>query len=596
MSSENVNDYVKAGHGIARMLKEYGVEYVFGIPDGHTLALYDGLLQTEGIKHVLFNDERSAAFAADAYARVTGTLGVCDSGSAGSMNFPVALAEAKGVASPVLAIVGTVKSKDVLKNIPHDINVADTLKPITKWTEKVMDVQHLPRFLSYAVKQATTGKPGPVALVISEDVLSSQDLKLKDFIPREGGSCSINNCRTAPARSEIEQAVRIIRLAKQPCIFAGGGAVISAAYQEIAELARILKCPVFSTITGKGIMIPNKDSEKNLYFGTVGLFGERPNHRFLKEKTDLVLSVGNRLTEDDTANFKYPSQDTAMIQIDIDPGEIGLMYKSIGIVGDPKAALFEIINNIRKKRVVKTNLEPGFKSSQVKDEYQQTIMLQREQNLKILRQQHKEYREADTRLWINKEPIKPQRVLKSISDNFTENDYLITDASASSRWIGPYFPVKSQGRKIITPRGVGPTGFGVGALIGTCLAVESINFEKKSIKKVLFTGDGGLMNGGITEFETIKKLNLDCSIIVINNAALGFVKFGQLLLYKKRFYDTDRPDTDFSCIAKAFGANGVRVEKLNELDNVIEQAMNSKGFNLVDVKVDPMEFLPPSSF
>ena len=184
-STENLKEKIKTGHGIARFLTEHGVEYIFGIPDGHTLALYDGILATEGIEHILFNDERSAAFAADAFARITGQLGVCDAGSAGSMNFPVALAEAKGSGSPVLAIVGTIKSKDSLRNIPHDINVADTLAPITKWTERVMDAEYLPRFLSFAIKQATNGRPGPVALVITEDVLNSEERKLEADCPHK---------------------------------------------------------------------------------------------------------------------------------------------------------------------------------------------------------------------------------------------------------------------------------------------------------------------------------------------------------------------------------------------------------------------------
>jgi acetolactate synthase-1/2/3 large subunit len=143
---------------------------------------------------------------------------------------------------------------------------------------------------------------------------------------------------------------------------------------------------------------------------------------------------------------------------------------------------------------------------------------------------------------------------------------------------------------------VGPTGFGVGALIGAYIAVNSDPMVGKKSKKVLFTGDGGLMNGGINEFETIKKLNLDCTIVIINNASLGFVKFGQAMLYKRRFYDTDRPNTDFSKLTEAFGGNGMRVERLSELDSAIKDAMNSDGFNLVDVVIDPMELLPPSFY
>ncbi|TFG01643.1 MAG: thiamine pyrophosphate-binding protein, partial [Promethearchaeota archaeon] len=569
--------------GMARFLKEHGIEHVFGIPDGHTLGLYDGILATEGIDHVLLNDERSACFAADAYSRVTGTLGVCDAGAAGSMNFPVALAEAKGSASSVLAIVGVIKSHDELKNIPHDIKVAETLSPVTKWTGKVLKPDYLPRFMVYAIKQAVNGKPGPVALVISEDVISSSELKLKEFIPRVKGSCSINKCRISPPSAEIEQAVEMIRNARQPAFYAGGGAVLSGAYNEIEQLSNMLKAPVFSTISGKGIMVQDMDYNENYYFGTIGLFGEKPNHKFVRRRCDLLIVVGNRLTEDDTANFKVPTQKTEMIQIDIDPGEIGLNYHPWGVVGDPKAALWEIIKILSKR---------GITSLENEGEW----IKQRLKNIEELRRDHRSYRESDGKDWLNAVPIKPQRVLKAISDNMTGDDFLITDASTSARWIGAYFPVKSIGRKIITPRGVGPTGFGVGALIGTCIAADTWNLENKPAKKVLFTGDGGLMNGGISEFETIKKLNLDCTIVIINNSALGFVKFGQAMLYKHRFYDTDRPQTDFATIADAFGGNGIRVEKISELDSAMKDAIKSDGFNLVDVIIDPMELLPPNFY
>lgn len=593
MSSEDeLDQIVTTGHGIARFLKELGVKYVFGIPDGHTLAFYDGLLETEGIEHVLFNDERSACFAADAFARVTGILGVCDAGSAGSMNFPVALAEAKGFASPILAIVGTIKSKESLRNIPHDINVEDTLAPITKWSERVVDSDYLPRFLSHAIKIATTGRPGPVALVITEDVFTEEKKKLKDFIPNVKRSCSINSCRTLPPSMEITEAIKMIRKAEQPAFYTGGGAILSGAFSEVSELSRILKAPVFSTISGKGIM---KESEDNNYFGTVGLFGEKPNHKFLRMKADLVIAVGNRLTEDDTAYFKYPSPRTDMIQIDIDPAEIGLNYDCWGVVGDPKATLYEILKRLRNRTVVRKYGQVPMTPKQ-KEEHEKDVLATRAKNLRWLKRKHDKYRKLDTAKWSDSEPIKPQRILKAISNNFSPGDYLVTDASASSRWIGAYFPVKSIGRNIVTPRGVGPTGFGVGALIGTCIAAKYLDGVKDTSKKVLFTGDGGLMNGGINEFETINKLSLNCTIVVSNNSALGFVRFGQHILYKKRFYDTDRPKTNFAKITEAFGGTGYNVAKLSELDETIENAMNNEGFNLVNVCIDPEEYLPPSYF
>lgn len=567
----------RAGYGIAKALAERGVKHVFGIPDGHTLGFYEGMRRIDEIDHILMNDERSACFAADAYARVTGMLGVCDAGAAGSMNFPVALTEAKGSASPVLAIVGTIKSLDRLKNIPHDINVTDTLTPITKWTGEVLDPDYLPRFLEYGLKTAINGKPGPVALVISQDVISAKEQKVKNYVPQAAGSCSINLCRPSAARSEIDHALDLIRKSEQPALFIGQGGLISGAYNEIEELSQLLNAPVFSTIDGKGIM---RDAHPN-YFGVVGLFGLKPNHKFIRRRSDLLLVIGNRLTEDDTANFKVPTKATNIIHIDIDPADIGLSYDSWGVVGDPKAVLNDLIQDLSSGGVFKDD--------------DSEIMEIRKQNIKDLRDDLNEYREKDRKKWIYAEPIKPQRVLKALSDNMGENDYLVTDASSSSRWIGAYYPVKSIGRKIISARGVGPTGFGVGALIGTCIAVNTYDLGSDKPKKVLFTGDGGLMQA-INEFETIKKLDLDCTIVVINNSALGFVKFGQAMLYRKNYYDTDRPNTDFSKIAEVYGGTGYRIEKLENLDETIELAINSKGFNLVDVVIDPYEFLPPSNY
>ncbi|MGV9198263.1 MAG: thiamine pyrophosphate-binding protein [Promethearchaeia archaeon] len=585
MSEEKISikDKVRAGYGMARMLKEYGVEHVFGIPDGHTLAFYDGLLRNEGIDHILMNDERSAAFAADAYARVTGSLGVCDAGAAGAMNFPTALSEADGFGSPVLAIVGIIKAREQLRNIPHDINVTDTLKPITKWTGEVLNVEYLPRFMKFAIKSAINGRPGTVGLVIAEDAMASKELRLKEYIPKSnGGSCSVNYCRPAPAENEITVAVKMIQHSQQPVLFTGGEAVLSGAYAEVAELSKILNAPVFSTISGKGIM-RQEENQENLYFGTVGLFGEKPNNKFIRRKADLVIVVGNRLTEDDTANFKYPKERTEMIQIDLDPAQIGLSYHPWGVVGDPKVSLDKMIRMLDSEGILKL-------------EKKQDILEKRAENIRYLKKKHTKYREEDTEKWIDAEPIKPQRVLKAISDNLTGEDYLVTDASTSSRWIGPYFPVKSLGRHIITPRGVGPTGFGVGALIGTCIAVKNLPKTPNTPNIVLFTGDGGLMNGGINEFETINKLDLTCTIVVINNSQLGFVKFGQAILYRRRFYDTDRPQTDFAKIAETFKGHGERIEKLDGLDTAIANAISNDGFNLVDVVIDPKEYLPPNFY
>jgi acetolactate synthase-1/2/3 large subunit len=384
----------------------------------------------------------------------------------------------------------------------------------------------------------------------------------------------------AAAIGELESAAKMIRNAKQPVIYSGGRAVISGGFEEIKKLSELLIAPVFSTISGKGIMTNGPDSN---YFGTIGLFGEKPNHKFIRKDADLMIVIGSRLTEDDTANFKIPPQRMDMIQIDIDPAEIGLSFNPLGVVGDCKASLQGLLQILEKDGIsTESNII--------------TLIESRKANLAKLRKEHEDYRAKDTATWITSEPIKPQRVLKAISEVLGANDYLVTDASASARWIGPYYPVKSTGLKIITARGVGPTGFGLGALIGTCVATRELYGIENAPKVVLFTGDGGLMNAGVADLETIVRLKLNCTIVIINNSSLGFVKFGQAMLYKQRYLDTDRPQTNFPAIGQAFGGTGIRVERLADLDDTIKTAINAKGLNIVDVITDPQEFLPPNFY
>jgi acetolactate synthase-1/2/3 large subunit len=354
--------------------------------------------------------------------------------------------------------------------------------------------------------------------------------------------------------------------------------VESFAFDEIKMLSEKLQAPIFSTITGKGIAI---EDGKNLYFGTIGLFGEKQNHSFLRKNADLIIVVGNRLTEDDTANFKFPPSRIEMIHIDLEPAEIGLNFKCWGVVGDPKGTVNEILKDLK-------DYTPS-------DE----ILSERRKNIEKLRESMIKNREKDQKDWIDAQPIKPQRVLKAIWDIMKDEDYLVTDASASSRWIGPYFPAKTLGRNIITPRGVGPTGFGPGAALGTGIAIREVYSDRNKEdqpKIILFTGDGGLMNAGLSDLETLKNLDINCTIVVINNKALGFVKFGQGMMFKHRFYDTDRGDTNFVKIVEAFGGIGKRVENLSELDTTMKEMYNLPGLKLIDVMVDPKELLPPNFY
>ncbi|MFX0102591.1 MAG: thiamine pyrophosphate-binding protein [Candidatus Hodarchaeota archaeon] len=569
---EDLEKEVTIGFGIIHYLKEKGVKYIFGIPDGHTMEMYDAMRELDGIDHVLVNDERTAGFAADAYSRVTGTLGVCDAGSAGSMNFPVAAVEAKGSGSPVLFMSSAIRTYLKGMNVAHDINIIDTFKAITKWAEIITKPKDAPEILKKALSMAMNDGPGPVGLVLPQDVLAENKLHSEKFLNPD--ILDTGSSKDA-IEGDIDKVVGMILDSKQPVIFTGEGALASGIFAEIESLSKMLKAPVFTTISGKGIM-KSRQYEDNLYFGIVGLFGLRPNHHFINERADLVIVVGNRLNEGDTAYFKFPNREQTIIHIDNYKENLSRIYKSTNLLGNQKNILSRIIKKLKET-------SPLLSSE---------ILTLRENNITWLKKKYKFYHKANDKKWMFSQPIKPQRVLKAISEAMEENDYLVTEASASSRWIGTYFPVKSVGRTIITPKGVGPTGFGIGGLIGTHFGLRTLHGEKKVPNIVLLTGDGALMNGGLSDLETIQKYEIDCTIVVLNNSSLGYVKYGQAFIYANRFYETDRPTTNFADFAVLFGGKGKVIEKLEDLDAAMKDAIPSKGLKILDIRVDRAELLP----
>ncbi|MBD3187041.1 hypothetical protein GF325_09455, partial [Candidatus Bathyarchaeota archaeon] len=393
-------------------------------------------------------------------------------------------------------------------------------------------------------------------------------------------ACAMEGCSIGPTGMEVEASVEMILAAEYPVLFTGRGAIQAAAFDEVRVLSKLLHAPVFTTIAGKGIL-PDLPSFENLHFGVAGLFGEKPNNSALR-KADLVLAIGNRLTEDDTANFKYPRKRASMVQLDVDAANIGKHYHPLGVIGNPRASLQAIIKELRER------LEGGAIDASM-------ARTRDAANMKLAGKL-KEYRVKDTKAWLDAEPMKPQRVLHAIRKALVPGDFVVTDASASSRWIGAYYPVKQAGRHLVTPRGVGPTGFGLGALLGTCIGAMTRGNHVAKAKKVLITGDGGLMNAGVSDLETIVKLDLDCTIVVLNNAALGFVRFGQAMLQRGRYIDTTRPEANFAGITEAFGGTGIIQESLETLDKTMEDSINTPGLTLVDTRVDPEEYLPPNSY
>ena len=341
-----------ARHGgalLAWLLAEHGVRHVFGVPGGQTLALYDGILDREpALRHVLVRDERTAAYAADAYARVTGLVGVCDATvGPGAAKLPSGLAEALGASVPVIALVSDLPARLA----PHRyrsaasqaLDQASLLAPVTKWQALVPDAAAMLALVGQAFRMATTGRPGPVALFLPQDVLDGPAGKAWPA-ERAAGIAgparfgSFPPFRPVPDSGDIAAAAAVLRRSARPYLLAGGGAMHSGAGLAVTALGERLSAAVGTTLTGKGV-IPE---DHPLSVGVAGSMGAASATAALAE-ADVVLLVGSKASGGATANWSLPRSDQAVLQLDLDPAELGRAFPlEAGMLGDAQAGLLAL--------------------------------------------------------------------------------------------------------------------------------------------------------------------------------------------------------------------------------------------------------------
>ncbi|MBO0776848.1 MAG: thiamine pyrophosphate-binding protein, partial [Actinobacteria bacterium] len=331
-----------ADHGgrlLASLLAEHGVRHIFGLPGGQTLALYDGVLDQPGMRNVLVRDERSAAYAADAYARVTGRVGVCDATvGPGAAKLPSGLGEALGASVPVVALVSDLPARLA----PHRYRSAASqaldqqalLAPVTKWQASVPDAGSLPALVRQAFREAASGRPGPVAVFLPQDVL---DGPAKDEPPLAGSARfgRFPAFRPAPEPADVAAAAAVLRAAHRPFILAGGGVMHSAAGPDLAALAQRLSAAVGTTLSGKGAIA----EDHPLSVGVTGSMGTAAAAAALAE-ADVVLLAGCKGGSGATYGWSLPRRDQAVVQLDIDPAELGRAFPlRAALLADARAGL-----------------------------------------------------------------------------------------------------------------------------------------------------------------------------------------------------------------------------------------------------------------
>ncbi|MHB1413706.1 MAG: thiamine pyrophosphate-binding protein [Chloroflexota bacterium] len=552
-----------SGDLLAELLIGHGVRYVFGIPGGQTRALYTACAdRTDRLQHILIRDERTGPYAADAYARVAGKLAVCDAvPGPGVVKLPSGLWEAYSTSMPLIAVAGDIRT-DWRLMAPYScaaqgLDQVNLLRPVCKSVISVPTQALLPAAVRQAFREATTGRPGPVVLDIPDDVLHSE-WNPEDLPARSDARyAAFPADRARPASEATSAAAKALLSAERPVIAAGGGVHASHAYEELASLAEALNAPVATTVTGKGAI----GEEHPLSVGVWGSqYGDESANTVVRE-ADLIFLVGNKCSQQTTCGWQIPTPRQRVIHLDVDPYETGKVFPTeVAMVGDAASGLDDLL------RAVKVQL-PRPPSRET--------WLARVADVKA---RWKAEKEGEIR---RAAPIKPQQVMFELQRQMDLEDTLVMDASFSVGWGATFYQIRKARRGILFPRGSATLGFGIPATIGARLA------SPPEQRVVCVGGDGG-MNYAISELATCRKYDLRVTLVILNNGAFGYNRWGERLR-GGRFDDVEFSATDFAAIARGYGCDGIRVEGPDELGDVLAKALAADGPVVVDVAVDGWE-------
>lgn len=509
-------------------LKEQGVDTIFGYPGGSVLNLYDELYKHQNeIKHILTSHEQGASHAADGYARSTGKVGVCLATSGpGATNLVTGIATAYMDSVPMVAFTGNVTLPLLGRDSFQEIDIAGVTMPITKHNFIVKDINELAPTIRRAFKIAKTGRPGPVLVDITKDVTAPDNkIEYTPVVPEV-----VERKKDTIKEEDIKKAVKMISKAKKPCVFVGGGAVISRADEEIKEFVYKLDAPVCDSLMGKGAF----DGSDSAYMGMLGMHGTKTSNKIVNE-CDLLVVIGARFSDRVTGNAKKFANEAKILQIDIDPAEINKnIMVDHSIIGDVKEVL----------KVLNTKLD---------------AMSHEEWNAHV-----NEYKEQYP-LKYHEDVLTGPYVIEKIYEITNGDAIITTEVGQHQMWSAQFFKYKQSGR-LITSGGLGTMGYGLGACIGAKMG----NPDKLCFN---FAGDG-CFRMNMNEIATATRYNIPIIQVVFNNHVLGMVRQWQDLLYGKRYSQTTLNDkVDFVKLADAMGAKAYRITKKEEVEGVIKEAI-----------------------
>ena len=537
------------GRFLAETVHKYGITHAFFMPYIATRALME--MEKLGIKRVQTHGEKAAAYMADGYARAKRSAGLCMAQSVGAANLAAGLQDAYLACSPVVAITGREGQFNQQRNAYQEVDHTNPFSAVTKYSAFVGNPEQLPVYLRQAFRSATSGTPKPVHIdiegIAGQAVIESEaDLE----VIAEEMFTQVPPFRPEAELDKITDAIRLLTQAKRPVIVAGGGVTLSDARDELISLAEKLSIPVATALNAKA-MFP---SDHPLAVGVPGSYSRACSNQILCE-ADLVFFIGSHTGGQVTNAYQIPPQGTPVVQLDINPEELGRNYPiEVGMQGDVR-------NTLRKMLEYSEEIEP-------RNEWVGRV----QELVQNWKDSVVDKANSDT------VPILPERLCKELEDYLPSDSILVSDTGHSGIWTGTMIDFKHPDQSYI--RCAGSLGWGLPAAIG-------VKCAQPDRPVLCFTGDGGIWYH-LTELETAKRCGINTVTVVNNNHSLNQEKGGVETIYGGQSAASDElwkfPETDFAQMAESMGCFGITVNKPSDISSALDQAFASGKPAVVDVK------------
>jgi len=540
------------------MLRQEGVSHIFGIVGSSFLDILDPLYDDDSMQFVGVRHEQGAALMADGFSRISGAPSVClATNGPGVLNLTYGIGSAYVAHSPVVVLAPSASRDHQYRDSTQEFDQVALFKPITKASFPINKIERLPDALRQAFRVATSGKMGPVLVDIPRDLLPGAEIDL-DLLPPQ--TYRSGQTRSRGDRDLIDRATRTLLSAERPVIVAGGGIQWSNAGDEVGQLADTLGAAVVTSY-GRADAVPN---DYPLFLGHLGRLGSEEGIEAIRQ-ADVILAAGTRLGQSSTFyDNRYVPADARIVQIEIDPQELGRNYPvEVGIEGDARAVLREILDQVRDQ-------EPRPNARWVADIHDWAA--------RRLARLDAEARDSSS-------PIKPQRVYGELRKVMPRDAIVALDAGLAPNFgqdrLNFYHP-----RSLMTSLDLGGLGFSFPASLGA-------KFAAPDRPVVNFNGDGGFLFNA-QEFATAVRYNLRVVTVIMNNSCWGSEKAYQRYAFDERYVGADTNNPRYDQYAELFGGHGFYVERPEDIGDVFLAALNSDGPSIIEIPTDPDEMPRPA--